>query len=407
MQFHTGVLPPVDVDLLGQSPVGRLTPTTVSQHGRDTHHHAFVPDPLPVSVELSAATYAAIERAAGELGMLEGCARQLDDPYIITAPFIRREAQSTSALEGTISELEDVFGADLVTEDDEAARHDAAITEVVNYVVAAEQGVRAIAGRPVNARLLHELHLILMTGTSEAGASGRVRTQQVAIGSHRGQLVTDARFVPPPADMVEDLLDSWEAWNYDEAPMPLIARVALSHYQFETIHPYKDGNGRIGRLAAILLLIDRGPLSDHYLALSPYIEARRTRYIDLLAQTSATGDFDPWVRFFAEAIEAEAKNARSRITALLDFSVRAGEIVREAGLSGVATQVAEGLVSHPVLSVKTIEKAYEVTFQTANRAIGKLVELGLLEEVTGGSYARRFRAPRFFEILVAGADESS
>jgi cell filamentation protein, protein adenylyltransferase len=389
----------MDVDRFRDSPIGTVVPISVEQYGRRISHYAFQPDPLPASIPLQPATYATIESAAMELGQLEGAATQLADPYWITRPNIRREAVSTSALEGTFSTLEDLFAADL----DESDPESAALREVMNYVAAAEMGVAKLASRPVSLSLLCELHAVLMRGTDGASSAGRLRGTQVAIGSP-GSLVTEARFVPPPpGPSLGDLFSDWERWNYDTSPLPLLARIAVSHYQFETVHPFTDGNGRMGRLVAILLLIDRGPLSDHYMVLSPYLESRRDRYVELLGQTTASGDFDPWVRFFAEAVRSEASTARSRISALVSYRLATVDQLRRAGLKGTIIEIAEQLVERPAVTASDVARRFDVTFQTANRAISRLVEEGILEEATGRRYARVFVAREVFRLMRSGS----
>ncbi|MEZ5175162.1 MAG: Fic/DOC family N-terminal domain-containing protein [Acidimicrobiia bacterium] len=389
----------MDIDRFRDSPIGTLVPITVEQHGRKISHHAFQPDPLPKSIDLTPDTYSTIEAAAMELGRLEGASTQLDRPYLLTRPIIRREAVSTSALEGTFSTLEDLFASEI-----DEIELTQPIQEVANYVDAAEMGVRELATRPVSRNLLCELHEVLMRASENESSSGRLRSTQVAIGP-RGSLITEARFVPPPPGPgLEELFSDWERWNYEEDALPLLARIAVSHYQFETIHPFIDGNGRIGRLVAILLLIDRGPLSNHYMVLSPYLERRRERYVELLAQTTATGDFDPWVRFFSEAIRAEASVARSRITALIEYRTNTVERVRRAGLKGTIITITEQLIERPVLTPSAIAKRLNVRYQTANRAVSKLVEEGILEETTGRTYGRVFVAREVLRLLRLGAD---
>ena len=390
----------MDVERFRSSPIGSVTPITVEQYGRQISHYAFQPDPLPAEILLSAETYSTIESAAMELGQLEGAASQLDDPYWITRPNIRREAVSTSALEGTFSTLEDLFAADLEETDPESK----ALQEVMNYVNAAEMGVARLSDRPVSFNLICELHSVLMQGTDSASSAGRLRRTQVAIGSP-GSLITEARFVPPPpGPSLEQVFSDWERWNYDTSPLPLLARIAVSHYQFETIHPFTDGNGRMGRLIAILLLIDRGPLSDHYMVLSPYLESRRDRYIELLGQTTISGDFDPWVRFFAEAVRSEATAARSRISALVSYRSATVDRLRRAGLKGTIIEIAERLVEQPAVTASAVAKTFDVTFQTANRAIARLVVEGILEEATGKTYGRVFVAREVFRLMRLGSE---
>lgn len=390
----------MDIERFRSSPIGTVVPITVQQFGRQISHFAFQPTPIPLSIELLPETYATIERAAMELGLLEGTSQQLDNPYWITRPLIRQEAVSTSALEGTFSTLEDLFAADLDGPEPESQ----ALREVANYVAAAEAGVSALSARPVSLNLINELHATLLSGTAGAASAGRLREAQVAIGSP-GSPVTEARFVPPPpGPELDELFSDWERWNYRTDALPLLARIAVSHYQFETIHPYMDGNGRMGRLIAILLLIDRGPLSNHYMVLSPYIERRRDRYVDLLSSTTASGDFDPWVRFFAEAVRTEASAARARISALIQYRIDTVDHLRQAGLKGTIIAIAEHLVEQPVLTPATTARQFDVRYQTANRAISRLVSEGILEETTGRTYGRVFVAQEVLRLLRLGPE---
>ena len=390
----------VDVDKFRNSPIGQLVPIRVTERGATTEHFAFVPatlESIADGIRLEPATYAAIEKAATELGLLEGIADQFPQPYVITRPAFRREAISTSALEGTYSTLESLFAADL----DEAPPASAQLREVFNYVQAAQEGVRLCRDRPVSWNLVLQMHQTLMAGTPGQGGSGHLRTAQVAIGS-RGAPVTEARFVPPPPEpLLSDLISDWEKWNYREDEFSVVARIAISHYQFEAIHPFMDGNGRMGRLLAILLLIERGPLSDHFMVLSPYLEARRQLYQDLLGETSATGNFDPWVRFFATAVSAEAEAARTRARKALAYRKALVDRLRAQGLKGTIIEVAESLIYLPVLSATAVARQCNVTFQTANRVVKRLVDENILSEITGRDYGRLFAAREVLRLLQA------
>lgn len=388
----------IDLERFRESPIGRLVPIRVEQGGQTLEHWAFEPEVLPEQIDLKPETFSAIESAAMAIGQLEGMASQLEAPYMITRPTIRREAVSTSALEGTFSTLEDLFAVGL----GEAPPESQAVVEVANYVEAAETGVREIGTRPVSFNLICELHRILLDGTEHEHSSGELRRRQVAIGQ-RGALITEARFVPPPPGPgLEALFSDWEKWNYRQDALPLLARIAVSHYQFETIHPFIDGNGRIGRLIAILLLIDLGPLTDHYMVLSPYFEARRDRYVELLSATTVTGDFDPWVRLFVDAVHAEAVAARQRIASLLEYREETINRLRQAGLKGTIIEVAEQIIGNPVTTSTSMAKRFNVKYQTANRIIGRLVKDGILVEATGRSYGRIFVAREVLRRLRLG-----
>jgi len=385
----------MDVERFRDSPIGRVVPISVEQHRRQIEHFAYVPDPLPGALDLRPETYRALEGAAMELGMLQGAASRFDSPYLLTRPSIRREAVSTSALEGTFATLQDIYAADVTKEPPE----DLPTREVMNYVSAAEAAVAELSRRSVSRNLLLEVHRTLLRGTPDERFAGRVRDGQVAIGS-RGASVAEARFVPPPpGPELEDLFVDWERWNYREDDIPVLARIAVSHYQLETIHPFFEGNGRIGRLVAVLLLIDLGPLTDHFLVLSPYLEARRDRYQEMLSHVSASGDFDAWVHFFADAIHAQAGEARNRMDALLAYRSDAVQRLRGLRMKGTVIALAERLIEQPVVTPTSVAADFGISYQTANRAIGRLVQTGYLEEVTGRRYQRVFVARDVLQIM--------
>jgi Fic family protein len=211
----------------------------------------------------------------------------------------------------------------------------------------------------------------------------------------------DAHFIPlPPGEEFRALLADWEAWNYRDDHISLVARAAISHYQFEAIHPFRDGNGRLGRLLAVLLLIERGPLTGHLLSLSPYFEARRDAYGEHLREVSASGDFDPWVQFFATGIAHQARIARTRVERLLLWRQNTVDELRSSGVRGVAITIAEDLIGYPVLTPSEAAKRFGVTYRAANRAVQRLESAGVLDEITGRSYGRKFFAPDVLSILV-------
>lgn len=271
---------------------------------------------------------------------------------------------------------------------------------MINYVRAAEAAYEWIKDRPITIGMLRELQKILVKGTrGDTSDAGRLRSIQVFIGLHAGR-VEEARFVPPPpGDQLEAGMQAWHRWINEAHDVPLIARVALGHYQFETLHPFNDGNGRLGRLVCVLQLITGGELRVPVLDLSPWLEQRRREYQDHLLQVSLTGDFDPWVRFFCEAVRHQATQALERIDKLLDWKDHTLARLHAANVRGVAVRIAEDLIGYPMVTPRSAAARYRVTYPAANAAIRRLADLGILYERTGRRYARLFAAADVLRLI--------
>ena len=385
------------------SPVGRLERIrgTDGRTGREYDHVAFVPDPLGDEPSLSGGTWRAVSRAGHALGRLLQAGRQVPQPGLLRRPTLRREAQSTSALEGTFAPLEDVLAADAAVDSPRSTE----LNEVLNYVETAEFAFAALAeGARLGVRMVEDMQGRLARGTSaDTDQAGHVRNIQVAIGEAGGDIET-ARYVPPPpgAELersLRDLLD-WSGASRGAGRDPVVA-AAMAHYQFEALHPFNDGNGRIGRLLVVLHLIQDGALEDPLLSISPWFEQRRRDYQDRLLEVSASGDWDGWVRFFAEGIEASALDTAVRVDRLLRVQEHYATVLREAGASGLIRDLAESLIAYPYIDVSRTASRLDSTFPTVNKAVARLVSLGILRERTGRSYGRLFEAPAVVRVLTA------
>lgn len=383
------------------SPVGHLVPIRGMDpwRGELYEHHAFVPHPLPealANLRLSARAWSAVVEASSSLAKLDQAGRQVPNPDLMRRPTLRREAQSTSALEGTYAAFADVLEADL---DGRAARS-AEVREVLNYVRAAERGFDWIEDRPLTLGLLGELQRVLVRDTAgDSSDSGGIRDRQVVVGQQRGPL-TEARFIPPPpGQLLVEGVRGWLTWVNGASDMPPVVRAALAHYQFETLHPFSDGNGRLGRLIVVLQLMQYGVLQYPLLIVSPWFEARRRDYQDHLLAVSETGDFDPWVRFFATGLQAQADETLRRIEALIDYQEELRAMIRDGGIRGVRAKLMEDIVGQPIVAVTWAQHHYGVSYQTANEAVARLVRDGVLREVTGRKYARLFVAERVLAIV--------
>ena len=360
---------------------------------RDYDHWAFVPAPLPRHVNLIPATYKIVSEAERAIGRLDGAADRLPNPLLLVRSAIRKEAVSTSALEGTHAALTEVLEGDYIEE----SKRSAEVREILNYVEATERGLQLIKRLPVSRTLAEKLQGILVRGTrSEGYDAGQLRQKQVYIGP--GQGIEHSRFVPPPnGDLLVEGLSDWEKWINAEDETPLLVKVALGHYQFECLHPFSDGNGRIGRLLATLQLVDAGALRHPLLNISPWLEQRRSEYQDRLLAVSQVGDYDSWVRFFCTAIRDQASDAVERIRRLVDIRDAMEAQLREDGAKGTALDLVSDLLGYPVLSVGQAAKLHSVTFPAANNAIRRLIKLGILREATGRSYGRIFLCDRIIE----------
>ena len=372
----------MDVEAIRSSPIGTIVPITGTdvRTGENYAHHAFIPSPLPDVLVLSQRSWLAILDAEAALARLDQAARQIPDPSLLRRPSLRREAQSTSALEGTYAPFEDVLASDV----GEGGAVSAEVREVLNFITAAEAGFSWIADRPFSVDFLARLQRVLVEDTpSEHDDAGRVRIRQVVVGA-RGSSVRDCRFVPPPPDdSLRAGLDAWTSWINDPPTlMPRVVRAALAHYQFETLHPFSDGNGRIGRLVIVLQLLRDGALREPILVVSPWFEAHRNEYQDGLLRLSQTGDWDAWVEFFAGGVAVSADSTRVRIDELIQFAEKARDLVRAAGISGVAERLSADLIGAPILTASVVAKRYSVSHQGAINALRRLVDVGLLRERT-------------------------
>lgn len=387
----------MDIDRFGDSPTGHLLPIQVRHAGEEIDYFGFVPNHLPDEIPLRPETILAVSEADQALGLLEGAARMLPNPTLFIRPMVRREAVSTSALEGTYAGFSEVLEAEAA----QSAHPTAEIREILNYTTTAEQALTWIENGRVTLNLIKQLQSTLVAGTrGDSPDSGRFRTVPVMIGP-QGASPTEAHFIPCPDGIVlEDRMIDWEEWNYRNDAIPAVVRSAVSHYQFETIHPFRDGNGRLGRLVAILLLIERGPLSGHFFSLSPFLEAHRREYGELLRGVSGEGDWDAWVAFFARAVQVQATEAHRKAEALLRWREATVERLRHRGIKGSAITLCENLIGFPVISRTQAAGLADVTYRAATLAIDKLVTEGVLREATARrTYRRLYFAPEALAIL--------
>lgn len=391
------------------SDMGALVPISDTDpiHGEWTHA-AFVPAPLGVeSPALSSATYMRVADARAALAALDSTARRLPNPTLLRRPTLQREAQSTSALEGTYEPLGDVL-----TADEEAQPLGSSMRGVLNYVSMANSAFAAIDdGRPLTPSLLAALQGLLVRGTKDEGReTGRVRSSQVAVGRRADAPVgappaRAARFIPPPPGPDLDAhLQGLTDWVRRAAELPIdpVVAAGMAHYQFETLHPFHDGNGRIGRLLIVMQLFTHGVLSEPTLTVSPWFESRRTDYYEHLLRVSTIGDWDNFIHFFATGLAESAELTHRQMLALVDVQRELKDIVRESRLrADTAHSLVDMAVARVSFSVRQVERELGISYGRANALVQQLVGLGVLSEVPRGGATRRFVAPRVLQVMTS------
>lgn len=372
----------MDIEKFKESPIGDLVHIDGEDAlGRTYDHYAYVPHPLPAKIALRDETWRVLADAVYELGLLGGEGNRLPNPRLLARPIIRAEAVSSSALEGTHTTLPQVFQSELFQDSPSQE-----VTEVLDQIRAFEVGVNLMQeGQPLGINLIKRMHGILMQNDVRcpAGDKGEFRRRQNFIGPHPRSPIEESDFVPPPHGQVSAAVQAWETWMHTESVAHVLVRAAVSHYQFETIHPFIDGNGRLGRLIVLLLLLHDGrALSQPLLSVSPYLEARRTEYQDHLRQVSITGDFDPWVCFFLEGIKQQARAALEKIGVLRTLSQEMVDTLRTKGVRGTAIRLAEDSIGFPLVTTPDVRDRYEITYQGAAQAIAVMVDHGFLRPIT-------------------------
>ncbi len=366
---------------------------------------AFIPAPLPPDppIALEGALQQLLEKALLALGRLDSITQLLPNPNRFIYSYVRREAVLSSQIEGTQSSLSDL----LMFERGQAPGAPTGdVVEVSNYVAALEHGLERLRGGfPLSNRLIREIHSVLLSrGRGSDKSPGEFRTSQNWIGGTRPG---NATYVPPPHTELMDCMGALERFLHArDDGLPMLARAGMAHVQFETIHPFLDGNGRVGRLLITFLLCEVGVLSEPLLYLSLYLKRHRTTYYDLLDSVRRTGDWERWLAFFFEGVLETAQGAVATSHILLDlFEEDRGRIAKCGGpRTGSALRVYEALALHPIISITDAHQRAEVTFRTASSAMELLVELGIAREITGRRRNRLFAYDRYLDVLSEGTE---
>ncbi|MBP7382439.1 Fic family protein [Myxococcota bacterium] len=365
---------------------------------------AFVPAPLPPRppIDWTPELHSKFDQALLALGRLDSVSTLLPDTSLFLYMYVRKEAVLSSIIEGTQSSLSDLLLFEL---DQEPGVPLDDVREVSNYVAALDHGLRLLEeGLPLSLRLFREIHGVLLTkGRGSNQTPGEFRRSQNWIGGTRPG---NAAFVPPPAEEVLECMNKLELFLHDQPePTPVLVKAALAHVQFETIHPFLDGNGRLGRLLIALLLCEQKVLREPMLYLSLYFKTHRQYYYELLNNVRMTGDWEAWLDFFAEAVIVTATQAVETAQQLLDLSNQDRDKISGLGRAAASTlQVHRALMEHPIATSGSLVEKTGITPATVNKALGHLEQLGIVKELTAQKRNRLFSYAGYIEIMSRGTE---
>jgi Fic family protein len=361
------------------------------------NYTAFVPNSLPPSLHLGEDLIHELSIADRALGELNGVTRNLLNPHLLIGPFMRREAVLSSKIEGTQASLSELF----FFEASGAATESSDIREVANYVRALEHGLKRLVTFPLSLRLIREMHEKLMHGVrGEHLTPGEFRRSQNWIGPP-GCTLMDATYVPPPVEEMNAALDGFEKYLHTPSSLPPLLRLALIHYQFEAIHPFLDGNGRIGRLLISLLLCKEELLNKPFLYLSAYFERTRQEYYRHLLAVSQQNEWEAWLLYFVRGVAEQSHDGVRRTNQLLNLWKRYREKAQTTRGSVKLVAIIDDLFRVPALSAPHLTKQFNVTPRTAQASINKLISLGILKEVTGMQRNRVYVAQEIIRAVEA------
>jgi Fic family protein len=363
-------------------------------------YRAFIPAPLPPDppVDLGGRLRELLSDADYALGRLDGAVLTLPNPDLFVFMYVRKEAVLSSQIEGTQSSLQNLLAAEARLNDPDAP---ADVTEVINYVRAMNHGLARLAELPVSVRLIREIHAELMRGVRGGRLTpGELRSSQNWIGPG-GCTLREATFIPPPPHEVPQALADLERFLHAENPPPPLVHVGLAHAQFETIHPFLDGNGRVGRLLITFLLTERKLLARPVLYLSHFFKRQRAEYYDRLQAVRDAGDWEAWLAFFLRGVIEVSREATQTAAAILrmreDYRARITEKLGRAAANG--HRIMDRLFNHPIVTVAAVRDWIGVTPAGANNLVNRLVEIGLLREITGYARNRRFRFDPYLRLF--------
>ncbi len=383
----------MDLDRFKNSQAGKPIKT-------ERGYWAFVPNPLPPAIAYTKELVALLSEADHQLGNLSGVGALLPNPDLLITPYIKREAVLSSKIEGTQASLSDLFYFEAANKEErrrETERTD--VLEVVNYVHAMNYGIKRLKELPLCLRLIREIHKELMRGVrGEHLTPGEFRRSQNWIGPP-GCTLNEAEFIPPPVQEMNEALKDFEKFLHERENFPGLIQCALIHYQFEAIHPFLDGNGRIGRLLITLFLCEKKYLVYPLLYLSSFFEKYRNEYYDRLMAVSEKGVWEEWIKFFLRGVAVQSKDAVKNSRSILNLLEKYRKLIQQQRTSIYVLKLLEEIFLNPFVTVPYASKKLETTYPTAKSAIQRLKEAKILFEVTDKRWGKVYCAKELLELL--------
>lgn len=362
-------------------------------------YKSFVPNPLPPvpPIELSEDIVGLLVKANSQLAVLESIAARIPNVELFISMYVRKEALMSSQIEGTQATLEDILDPMLDTNTNRN------IADVVNYIKATEFAITRLQTLPLCNLLIKETHAVLMKGVrGQEKNPGEFRYSQNWIGG-QGSTLKNARYIPPSPDDMQNAMSDLEKYINTDDDLDALIQAALIHYQFETIHPFLDGNGRVGRLLITLFLMDKGILTTPALYISYFLKKNRVEYYDRMTEVRTKGNYEQWIIFFLQAIMESAGDATSTIDELITLHDTNTSVISKLGRASKNTMlVFDYLESNPIIDIGKTAEALSITFNTASSAVRRLVDAGILVQTGGGGRNRTFAYEAYLDILRKG-----
>ncbi|HEU4758723.1 MAG TPA: Fic family protein [Dehalococcoidia bacterium] len=371
-----------------------------------TGYRAFIPAPLPPAppIQMDQQLIALLSEANIALGRLDGVAQTIPNPDLFVAMYVRSEAVLSSQIEGTQSTLDDVLEYELDGDGRDLPRD---VEEVVNYVRAMNAGLARLSTLPLSLRLIREIHAELLRRVRGSDRRpGEFRATQNWIGEANAPL-SQATFVPPPPHEMLSALDNLEKFLHEDYGLSVLIRCGLAHAQFETIHPFLDGNGRVGRLLITFLLCHHGVLHRPLLYLSHYFKRHRSEYYDRLMAVRTEGNWEGWLKFFLRGVSEVGEEAARTARGIVELREQHRALVQDrvSGVNGL--RLLDLLFQQPIINVNLVRGRLDLAFATASKLIEQLEELGLLQEITGWQRNRRFRYSPYLDVFSQPQDPTA
>lgn len=364
-------------------------------------YKAFIPAPLPPEppVALQGELLQKLEQATALLNRLDGMAYTLPNPDLFISMYVKKEALLSAQIEGTQASLENV----LTFEGGNVSETVNDVGDVINYIKTLHYGIDRLQELPMSLRLIKELHAMLLQGVcGHDKTPGEFKRSQNWIG-RPGSTLRDALFVPPPPEDAQIAMGDLEKFMHQPSDLPLLVQCALIHYQFETIHPFLDGNGRVGRLLITFFLIWKGVIQKPLLYLSYYFKKNRQEYYDRLTMVRNNGDYEQWVNFFLEGVIQIAQAALQQTRSILDLHEKHKNLLWKKNISSpLAVKILERLFYTPLVSIGDIQSFFDINYQTAANLIEQFCQIGIVKEATGKKRGKRFVYSEYMEIVSEG-----